>query len=52
MTSCIALQGTKKKPPKKPLAVAEATYDVSRYAPPLKRVMEDALSSGWAAAHS
>jgi len=40
------MQGTKKKPPKKGVSQGEATYDVSRYAPPLKRIMEDAWMSG------
>jgi len=42
------LQGTKekKKPPPKKGAAAEATYDVSRYAPPLKRHAEEVLTTG------
>eukprot|EP00326_Haptolina_ericina_P017194 CAMPEP_0181195132 /NCGR_PEP_ID=MMETSP1096-20121128/14712_1 /TAXON_ID=156174 ORGANISM="Chrysochromulina ericina, Strain CCMP281" /NCGR_SAMPLE_ID=MMETSP1096 /ASSEMBLY_ACC=CAM_ASM_000453 /LENGTH=566 /DNA_ID=CAMNT_0023284691 /DNA_START=96 /DNA_END=1796 /DNA_ORIENTATION=+ len=40
------MQGTKKKVPKKGAHLAEATYDVSRYVPPLKRLLEDAFSSG------
>jgi len=40
------MQGTKKKPTKKSAGQADATYDVSRYVPPLKRIMEEAFTSG------
>jgi len=43
------LSGTsikKKAAPKKGAQTAEATYDVSRYSPPLKRYVEDLFSSG------
>jgi len=40
------MQGSKKKVPKKGSGQGEANYDVSRYVPPLKRIMEEAWTSG------
>lgn len=43
------MQGTKKKVPiKKTGGQQDATYDVSRYIPTLKRMMEEILTSGCA----
>ena len=35
------MQGTKRKASKKTAGQQDATYDVSRYVPPLKRLMEE-----------
>ena len=43
------LQGTAAKKKKKERQAAEAAYDVSRYVPPLKRIVDEALSAGLSA---
>ena len=40
------MQGIKKKPSKKGAGQPDATYDVSRYVTPMKRLLEDALTTG------